>query len=94
MEREQKVKLIRILIAGAMLIALQFLPVTGWIRMGLYLAAYLIIGYDILLEAFEGIREGEVFDEDFLMAVASIGAIVLAVITKSGDFNEAVAVLL
>ncbi len=94
MEREQKVKLIRILIAGAMLIALQFLPVTGWVRMGLYLAAYLIIGYDILLEAFEGIREGEVFDEDFLMAVASIGAIVLAVITKSGDFNEAVAVLL
>ncbi len=94
MEREQKVKLIRILIAGAMLIALQFLPVTGWVRMGLYLAAYLIIGYDILLEAFEGIREGEIFDEDFLMAVASIGAIVLAVITKSGDFNEAVAVLL
>jgi hypothetical protein len=49
MEREQKVKLIRILIAGAMLIALQFLPVTGWVSMGLYLAAYLIIGYDILL---------------------------------------------
>ena len=94
MEKEQRVKLIRIIITAILLIALQFIPVTGWLRLALYLAAYLVIGYDILLEAFEGIREGEVFDEDFLMAVASIGAIVLALITKSGDFNEAVAVLL
>ena len=77
-----------------MLIALQFLPITGIPRFALYLAAYLVIGFDILKKAAKGIGNGRVFDESFLMAVATIGAFALAIYEKSGDYNEAIAVML
>ena len=82
------------LIAAVMLIALQFLPITGIPRFALYLAAYLVIGFDILKKAAKGIGNGRVFDENFLMAVATIGAFALAIYEKSGDYNEAIAVML
>lgn len=94
MKKKQKKMLVRILIAAVMLIALHFIPVTGLLRMLLYLAAYLIIGYDILRKAGKGILNGQVFDENFLMAIATIGAIALAIYEKSGDYNEAIAVML
>ncbi|MCM1176014.1 MAG: cadmium-translocating P-type ATPase [Blautia sp.] len=94
MKKKQKKMLARILIAAVMLIALNFIPVTGFLRMLLYMAAYLIIGYDILRKAGKGILNGQVFDENFLMAIATIGAIALAVYEKSGDYNEAIAVML
>lgn len=94
MKKKQKKMLIRIIIAAVMLVALNFIPVTGWLRMLLYLAAYLIIGYDILRKAGKGILNGQVFDENFLMAIATVGAIALAVYEKSGDYNEAIAVML
>ncbi|MCM1088672.1 MAG: cadmium-translocating P-type ATPase [Muribaculaceae bacterium] len=94
MTKKQKKMLVRIIIAAIMLIGLSFLPVTGWVRMALYMAAYLIIGYDILKKAGRGILNGQVFDENFLMAVATIGAIALAIYEKSGDYNEAIAVML
>ena len=77
-----------------MLVALQFLPITGIPRFALYLAAYLVIGYDILKKAGKGILNGRVFDENFLMAIATIGAFALAIYEKSGDYNEAIAVML
>ena len=86
--------LIRIIVAAILLIALQFLPVSGWVAFALYMVDYLIVGYDILIKAVKGILNGQVFDENFLMAVASVGAIVLALMQKSGDYNEAVAVIL
>lgn len=86
--------LIRIIIAAVMLIVLHFIPVTGILRLVLYLAVYLIIGYDILRKAGKGIKNRRVFDENFLMAVATVGAFVLAVYSKSGDYNEAIAVML
>ena len=85
---------IRIIVAAILLIALQFLPVSGWVAFALYMVDYLIVGYDILIKAVKGILNGQVFDENFLMAVASVGAIVLALMQKSGDYNEAVAVIL
>lgn len=94
MKKKQKKMLIRIMITAVMLVALNFIPVTGWLRMLLYLAAYLIIGYDILRKAGKGILNGQVFDENFLMAIATVGAIALAVYEKSGDYNEAIAVML
>ncbi len=94
MNKKQKKMLFRIIIAAVMLIALHFIPVTGWLRMLLYLTAYLIIGYDILRKAGKGILNGRVFDENFLMAIATIGAIALAIYEKSGDYNEAIAVML
>jgi len=94
MKKKQKKMLIRIIISAVMLVALNFIPVTGWLRMLLYMIAYLIIGYDILRKAGKGILNGQVFDENFLMAVATIGAIALAVYEKSGDYNEAIAVML
>ena len=94
MNKKQKKMLTRIIICAVMLIALQFLPVTGLVRFGLYLAAYLVIGYDILKKAGKGIGNGRVFDENFLMAVATIGAFALAIYEKSGDYNEAIAVML
>ena len=94
MEKEQKIKLARILLTAAMLIALHFIPVTGILRLALYLALYLLIGYDVIWEAIEGIREKELFDEDFLMVVATIGAFALAIYEKSGSYNEAIAVML
>ena len=94
MNKKQKKMLTRILICAVMLIALQFLPVTGLVRFALYLAAYLVIGFDILKKAGKGIKNGRVFDENFLMAVATIGAFALAIYEKSGDYNEAIAVML
>ncbi|MBE6754281.1 MAG: cadmium-translocating P-type ATPase [Ruminococcaceae bacterium] len=93
MNRKQKKMLTRIILAAAMLIALAFIPSEGMVRFALYMIPYLIIGHDILLKAFKGIIHGRVFDENFLMAVATIGAIVLAVI-DSGDYLEAIAVML
>ena len=94
MTKKQKKMLTRILVCAVMLIALQFLPVTGIPRFALYLAAYLVIGFDILKKAAKGIGNGRVFDENFLMAVATIGAFALAIYEKSGDYNEAIAVML
>ena len=94
MSKKQKKMLIRILVTAVMLAALHFIPVTGWLRLVLFLTAYLIIGYDILKKAGQGIANGRVFDENFLMAVATVGAFALAIYEKSGDYNEAIAVML
>ena len=94
MTKKQKKMLSRILITAVMLAALYFLPVMGWLRLALHLAAYLVIGYDILKKAGQGILNGRVFDENFLMAVATVGAFALAIYEKSGDYNEAIAVML
>ena len=94
MNKKQKKMLVRIVLCTGMLIALQFLPVTGLVRFALYLIAYLVIGFDILKKAGKGIANGRVFDENFLMAVATIGAFALAIYEKSGDYNEAIAVML
>ena len=94
MTKKQKKMLSRILITAVMLAALYFLPVMGWLRLALYLVAYLVIGYDILKKAGQGILNGRVFDENFLMAVATVGAFALAIYEKSGDFNEPIAVML
>ena len=94
MNKKQRTMLTRILTAAALLIALHFVPVTGWLRFGLYLVPYLVIGYDILIKAGKGIRNRQVFDENFLMAVATIGAIALALYEDSGDYTEAIAVML
>ena len=93
MNKKQKKMLARILIAAALMIALIFVKVEGWWRFGLYMIPYLIIGYDILKKAAKGIFNRQVFDENFLMAVATVGAIVLAVMGE-GDYTEAVAVML
>lgn len=94
MNKKQKKMLTRIIISAVMLIILNFLPITGLLRMALYLVVYLIIGIDILKKAGKGILNGRVCDENFLMTVATIGAIALAIYTKSGDYNEAIAVML
>ena len=94
MNKKQKKMLVRILAAAALLILLNFLPVTGWLRFMLYLIPYLIVGYDILIKAGKGIRNRQVFDECFLMAVATVGAIALAIYEGSGDYTEAIAVML
>lgn len=94
MTKKQKKMLRRILIAAAMLILLEFLPVEGLLKLVLYLIAYLIIGYDILRKAGMGIQNGRVFDENFLMALATVGAFALAIYTKSGDYVEGIAVML
>ena len=94
MNKKQKKMLARILIAAALLVLLNFIPAKGWLRFLLYLAPYLVIGYDILLKAAKGVKNRQVFDECFLMAVATIGAIALALYEKSGDYTEAIAVML
>lgn len=86
--------LTRIIIALVMAVGLLFIDVTGWVRLALYLVVYLIIGYDILRKAGLGIIHGRVFDENFLMAVATVGAFALAIYEKSGDYMEAIAVML
>ena len=88
MNKKQKKVLTRIIIAFVLLVLLNFLPVDGYLRMALYMIPYLVIGYDILKKAFKGIRNRQVFDENFLMAVATIGAIAL------GDYQEGTAVML
>ena len=94
MTKKQKKMLIRIIIAAVLLIALNFISVKGILRMILFLIPYLVIGYDILKKAGKGILNRQVFDENFLMAVATIGAIAIAIYDRSGNFNEAVAVML
>ena len=94
MTKKQKKMLIRIIIAAVLLTALNFIPVKGILRMILFLIPYLVIGYDILKKAGKGILNRQVFDENFLMAVATIGAIAIAIYDRSGDFKEAVAVML
>ena len=94
MTKKQKKMLLRILITAAMLITLQCIPVTGLPRLCAYLVAYLVIGYDILQKAGKGILNGRAFDENFLMALATIGAFFVAIWTKSGDYLEGIAVML
>ena len=94
MTKKQKVMLIRILITVAMLLALKFIPLTGIPQLIAYLIAYLVIGYDILRKAGKGIVNGRVFDENFLMAIATLGAFFLAIWTKSDDYEEGIAVML
>ena len=94
MKKKQKIMLIRILAAAALLIAWNIIPLTGLLRLFCFAAVYLIIGYDILYKAGRGILRGKVFDENFLMAVATLGAFALAIYEKSGDYNEAIAVML
>ena len=94
MNKKQRNMLARIIIAVIMTVALQFIDVTGWLRLSLYLVVYLIIGGDILKKALKGIVNGRVFDENFLMAVATVGAFALAIYEKSGDYFEAIAVML
>ncbi|MCR5654639.1 MAG: cadmium-translocating P-type ATPase, partial [Lachnospiraceae bacterium] len=94
MNKKQKKMLVRIIIAAVLMIVLHFAPVTGWVRFVCYLLPYLIIGYDILRKAFLGILHRQMFDECFLMAVATIGAIAIALVDKSGDYDEAIAVML
>ena len=88
MNKKQKKMLIRIIVAAVLMVILSLLPVYGYFKFGLFMIPYLVIGYDILKKAFKGIRNRQVFDENFLMAVATVGAIVL------GDYQEGVAVML
>lgn len=94
MNKKQKKMLTRIIIASVMVILLNIVPVRGLLQLLLYLAAYLVIGYDILRKAGKGIINRRVFDENFLMAIATVGAFVLAIYSGSGDYNEAIAVML
>ena len=94
MNKKQKKMLTRIVITAVMLFALHFIPLTGIPQLACYLAAYGVIGYDILKKTVKGILNGQVFDENFLMAVATVGAFALAIYEKSGDYNEAIAVML
>ena len=94
MKKKQKIMLYRIIITAVMLVVLQLLPITGIPRLIAYLAAYLVIGYDILRKAGKGILNGRAFDENFLMALATLGAFFLAIWTKSGDYLEGIAVML
>ena len=94
MTKKQRKMLIRIIVCAVMLIALQFIPVAGIPELILYLAAYLIIGYDILKKAGKGILNKQVFDENFLMSIATVGAFVQAISTRSGDYVEGIAVML
>lgn len=93
MSRKQKKMLARIILAAVLMVALHFVPAEGITRFGLYMIPYLVIGYDILRKAGKGIKNHQVFDECFLMAVATVGAIALAV-SGAGDYTEAVAVML
>ncbi|MBS7051522.1 MAG: cadmium-translocating P-type ATPase [Ruminococcus sp.] len=88
MNKKQKKMLIRIIIAAVLIVAFSLLPAEGYLRFGLFMIPYLVIGYDILKKAFKGILNKQVFDENFLMAVATVGAILL------GDYSEGVAVML
>lgn len=94
MKKKQKKMLVRILITAVMLIALRFIPISGIPQLLAYLAAYLVIGYDILKKAGQGIINGRAFDENFLMALATVGAFGLAIWTKSGDYSECISVML
>lgn len=94
MKTKQKKMLVRIILAAMLLVSLAFAPVTGPLRLALYLIPYLLVGYDILLKAAKGIRNGRVFDENFLMTVATLGAIAIALYDDTGEYTEAAAVML
>ena len=94
MKTKQKKMLVRIILAAMLLVSLAFAPVTGPLRLALYLIPYLLVGFDILLKAAKGIRNGRIFDENFLMTVATLGAIAIALYDNTGDYTEAVAVML
>lgn len=94
MNKKQKKMLARIIVAFVLLVALHFVPVEGALRFCCYMVPYLIVGYDILLKAVKGIKNRQMFDECFLMAVATVGAVALALYSGSGDYTEAVAVML
>lgn len=94
MNKKQKKMLARIIVALVLLVALHFVPVEGALRFCCYMVPYLIVGYDILLKAVKGIKNRQMFDECFLMAVATVGAVALALYSGSGDYTEAVAVML
>lgn len=94
MNRKQKLMLARILLSAALTVILSIVQVQGIPGFALYMLSYLIVGYDILLKAIKGIVRGQVFDECFLMAIATVGAIALAIYERSGDYTEAVAVML
>ncbi len=94
MNKKQKKMLRRILITVSMVLLLNLIPTTGLVKLVLYLTAYWIIGNDILKKAAKGILNRQVFDENFLMAIATVGAFALAIYSKSGDYNEAIAVML
>ena len=93
MNKKQKRNLMRISVAAILMIVLHFAPVSGMVRFGLYLVPYLIIGYDILWKAFKGVKNRQPFDESLLMAIATLGAIILAVY-EDGDYTEAIGVML
>ena len=93
MTKKQRIMLARILITAFMVITLKFIPITGILQMVLYLTAYLVIGYDILKKAGKGILNRQIFDENFLMAIATVGAFSLAIYEQSGDYVEAIAVM-
>ncbi len=88
MNKKQKKVLIRILVTIVLLVVLHFIPVEGYARMALYMIPYLVIGYDILRKALKGIKNRQVFDENFLMAVATVGAIALAVMIRRGLYRS------
>lgn len=92
MNKAQKKLFIRIIITAVMLVGFHFMPIEGWARFAIYLIPYLIIGYDIIINAFKGILNRQIFDENFLMTLATIGAIAVA-LYKSGDYTEAIAVM-
>ncbi len=94
MKRKHKVMLGRIILSAAATVLLNILPVSGWARLALFCAVYLLIGYDILIDAACGLWNRQFLDENFLMAIATVGAFALAVYEKSGDYNEAIAVML
>lgn len=94
MSRKQLVMLCRIAVAALLMAVLHYLPLSGWPRFALYMVPYLAVGYDILLKAARNILNRQVFDECFLMAVATVGAIALALYSRSGDYTEAIAVML
>ena len=94
MTAKQKKMLLRIIIASVLLVALALSPITGYLRLALFLIPYLIVGYDILLKAAKGITNGRIFDENLLMTVATLGAIAIALYDNTGDYTEAVAVML
>ena len=94
MKAKQKKMLIRIIIASVLLIALALSPITGCLRLALFLIPYFIVGYDILLKAAKGFTNGRIFDENLLMTVATLGAIAIALYDNTGDYTEAVAVML
>ena len=94
MTKKQKTNLIRIIVSAGLVIGVWVSPLTGWLEGAVYLIPYFIVGYDILLKAVKGIFRGQMFDENFLMTVATVGAFALALYEKSGDYLEAIAVML